>query len=467
MRRRTFLALSSIVCAVPSWAAPETFDVIIIGSGAAGLSAAASAAQNGAKKVLVLEKGATLGGHSILSTGYVSAVDPRRQSLQNIKDSPELMLENMLEVGGHKNNIALARIVCNESESIIEWLEKIGVRWENRVVQTVAGLYPRSHITNSVRAGYDYVMALNRYVRKNGVEIRLNTKAEKLLLDGDEVYGVQVSNSKGESQDLLSKAVVIATGGFTANVPLRTHYDPRLTAEFTTTANPSGKSFDGATGDGLLMATALGAGVVDAQYLQLIPFWGGRLLDYVGGDIFVNNQGKRFVSESASWRDISNAILNQPNREMWAITDSKSRKGASLGVKLLNQVVLKCDSVPEMAEKMNIPAATLEDTLKRYNEYVEQENDREFNKNMMIQTISHPPYYFGKEKLYVHFCCGGIKFNENGSVVKTDGTIIKRLYAAGECTGGVHGYDRMGGVAMTTAFVFGRITGKNAALGIF
>ena len=229
--------------------------------------------------------------------------------------------------------------------------------------------------------------------------------------------------------------------------------------EFPTTANPFGSTFDGATGDGLLMAQRIGAATKDVEYF----FGGGRLLDYVGGDIYVNTVGKRFVNEGGSWKEVSEAILKQPGREIWAITDSQSQKGASLGIKLMNKVISKADSIEEMAAKMKVPKKILKETLETYNHYASEGKDPLFGKALFTQTIDRPPYYFGKEKLGVHFCYGGIKLNKNAEVVSTSGSIIPGLYVCGEASGGPHGHDRMGGVALMSAFVFGGIAGKQAS----
>ena len=462
LSRRNLLA-SMLLSGLPCFASEvKEWDVIVVGTGVAGLTAACSALESGAGTVLILEKSPVVGGHSILSTGYVAAVDKRRQQKAGIEDSPSLMLQNMLEVGGNLNDVELAKIVCENSEDTVYWLEKMGVKWDENIYQTVAGLHPRSHITNFVRAGYDYVMALLSSAKKMGAKLALNTKGLELIEKDGRVTGIRVQNPDGSISDLSAKSIILATGGFTANVQLRKQFDPRLTEEFPTTANPNRKSFDGATGDGLIMACKLGAATKDAEYLQLIPFWGGRLLDYVGGDIFVNNQGLRFVNEAASWREVSNAILEQDKREMWAITDSQSKKGASLGVKLMNGTVKKSSSIKEMAEVMGVPAQNLEETIQNYNKYAGEGLDPFFGKKVFTQKIEQPPFYFGKEKLAVHFCCGGIKLNKNAEVVKLDGSIIPGLYVCGEASGGPHGHDRLGGVALTSAFVFGRIAGRNA-----
>ncbi|WP_277040889.1 FAD-dependent oxidoreductase [Turicimonas muris] len=464
-RREVVLALGSSLTG-PIWAQEKKdkkWDVIVVGSGVAGLSAACAALQNGAHNVLILEKSPIVGGHSILSTGYVAGIDRKRQEKQGIVDSPELMLQNMLEIGGNKNDVSLAKIVCYQSESTINWLEELGIKWDDRIFQTVAGLHPRSHITGLVRAGHDYVMTLLQYALKHGAKLNLRTRVLDLIEMDGKVIGVNIQNPSGSVSKLFSRTVILATGGFTANVSLRMKYDSRLGPEFPTTANPFGKNFDGATGDGLIMAQKIGAATKDVEYLQLIPFWGGRLLDYVGGDIYVNIIGKRFVNEAASWKEVSDAILLQPQREIWAITDAQSQKGASLGIKLINKVIKKANSIEEMASEMKISPQTLRQTIDFYNQNAKKGKDPIFGKNIFTQTIDRPPYYFGKEKLGVHFCCGGIKFNQLAEVVKTDGDIIPGLYVCGEASGGPHGHDRLGGVALMSAFVFGKIAGIQAS----
>lgn len=465
-RRTVLLGLGSSLTA-PLWAQEQerkVWDVIVVGSGVAGLSAACSALQSGAGNVLILEKSSVVGGHSILSTGYVSGIDRRRQEKQGIVDSPELMLQNMLEIGGNKNDYELARIVCFQSESTINWLEELGVKWDEEIYQTVAGMHPRGHITSLVRAGYDYVITLLKYSLNHGASLRLKTKVIDLLTEKGRIIGVKVRNGQGQVRYIFGKSVILATGGFTANIDLRMKYDPRLGPEFPTTANPFGKTFDGATGDGLIMAQKLGAATKDTEYIQLIPFWGGRLLDYVGADIFVNLEGKRFVNEGGPWKEVSEAILMQPQQEMWAITDSQSKKGASLGIKLINKVIKKADTIEEMASQMKVSPQILRNTLETYNLNAKEGKDPLFGKKLFTQTIDHPPFYFGKEKLGVHFCCGGVRFNKNAEVINTEGKNIPGLYVCGEASGGPHGHDRMGGVALMSAFVFGKIAGYQATL---
>ena len=468
MKRRDLLAVSSL-CFLPSvsWAqdtdSAEIYDTVVVGSGAAGLAAAVGAAQSGMKKVLVIEKAPTLGGHTILSTGYMSAVSPEGKSPSQYRQDVEAMIADMMRVGENRNNPVLVRKLVEESGSALMWLESMGLEWVPHVYQTLAGLSPRSYIPSLVRAGYDYVVTLSKTARSLGVEIQLRTRAQKLMTDAKgRVVGVVVRKNQ-QTIPIQARSVILATGGFVANVKLRQQYDPRLDETFTTTADPYRDNVDNATGDGLLMSEALGADVVDMDSIQLLPFWGGRLTDYVGADLYVNAQGHRFVNEASSWKKIAEAIWNLPENYFWVITDSQSLKGASRSAKLMKKIVRQAETIDEMARGMGIAPKILEDTIARYNGFSKTRIDLDFGKNMFTQDISVPPFYFGKEHLYVHYCCGGLRFDTQSRVLKKSGEPIEGLYAAGEVTGGLHGADRLGGCSITDCIVFGRNAGRCAA----
>ncbi|MDR3672060.1 MAG: flavocytochrome c [Holophaga sp.] len=460
---------AALLCCLAGLAAPakdrtiET-EVLVVGSGGAGLAAAVSASAKGAK-VLVLEKLPVMGGHTIISGGSVNAPDPERQVKMGIKDSPDLFFEQTLKAGDYRSDPALVRALADNATDMIKWFESMGLKWDDRVFEAWGGLYPRGHNSGAAAAGRDYIRVLYASARKQGVTLKYNTKVVELLREpnGGRVYGVKATTKSGDSETYLAKAVVLATGGFTANIPMRMKYYPRLDEKFRTTANPTGKALDGSTGDGILMAKKIGADDVGMDYIQLIPFSGGRVIDYVGGDIFVNFDGRRFVNEGGRRDAISDAILSQRGQKMWVITDEQSIKGASLQTKLEKGIVFKADTVEEMAARMKVDPAVLKGTLDRYNTFAKNKQDPDFSKITFTQTIDKAPYYFGIETADVHFTCGGLRINPKTEVLDLDGKVIPGLYAAGETTGGIHGTNRAGGNALTSSFVFGRIAGANAA----
>jgi len=440
-------------------------EVLVVGCGGAGLAAAVSASSTGTK-VTVLEKLPVMGGHTIISGGSVNAPDPERQAKLGIKDSPDLFFEQTLKAGDYRSDPALVRVLADNATDMIHWFEQLGLKWDDRVFEAWGGLYPRGHNSGAAAAGKDYIRVLYDNAKKQGVTIRYNTKVLELLREpnGGRVYGVKASARNGDTETWLAKAVVLATGGFTANIPMRMKYYPRLDEKFRTTANPNGKALDGSTGDGILMAKKVGADDVGMDYIQLIPFSGGRVIDYVGGDIFVNFDGRRFVNEGGRRDAIADAILSQRGQKMWVITDDQSIKGASLQNKLEKGIVFKADTVEAMAARMSVDPAVLKTTLDRYNQYAKDKTDPDFNKTMFTQTIDKAPYYFGIETADVHFTCGGLRIDPKAEVLDLEGKVIPGLFAAGETTGGIHGTNRAGGNSLTTVFVFGRIAGTNAAL---
>mgnify|MGYP000008217738 FL=1 len=461
-RRKLLLGLLAAKVAYAG-SVDHSYDVIVVGSGAAGLSAAVSAVENGARRVLVLEKETTLGGHTMVSTGYVSALSRKNVSQKDYEASAHTMLEGMRRLADGRGNEALQRKLVYESADIIEWLASMGLRWEDNVFQTLAGLAPRSYISSAVRAGYDYITTLNKRARSLGVEVRFSTRAMQIKTGSDNRIVGLVVQSESQSVEFEAPTVILATGGYGGNVAMRSRYVPWLDARYPTTANPYFTGTDCATGDGIKMGAQLGAALVDMDCIMVIPFWGGRLTDYVGADIYVDAQGRRFVNEGSSWNEISTAIRKLPNEQCWVITDSQSIQGASRSSKIMNGIVSVANTVEEMAAGMGVDKNTLRQTLERYNSFARKGIDEDFGKNMFTQEINKPPYFYGKERLYVHYCCGGLRIDEHARVLSAQGIPIGGLYAAGETTGGVHGKDRLGGCSITDCFVFGREAGKSGA----
>lgn len=235
MLRRSFAAGLSLFAAFPLSVfaqsdAEKKFDLIIIGIGVAGLSTAVSAAQSGVKNTLLIDKAAFVGGHSALSGGSVNAVDPEVQMKQGIKDSPELWFRQIMEAGEFQSDPILVNTLVNNAHSTLHWLREIGIPFDDQVFEAWGGKFQRAHSAGQKRNGMTYVRIMNQKARSLGVKVRLRTEAVSLLENNGQVIGVRVKTREGKLEDLQAKDIVIATGGFTANVPMRLKYDERLDA---------------------------------------------------------------------------------------------------------------------------------------------------------------------------------------------------------------------------------------------
>ena len=436
---------------------PATCEVLVVGSGLAGLSAAYAARQAG-KCVCLIEKGPLIGGHSLLSSGSIAAVSPARQGQYKVRDSVEQFVEDAWEIGGQVGNRAILTRIAEGSEEALAILEREDIQF-GPPFQATAGVHPRAFAATSQgsAAGRTYVTAMLAAVVRLGTPIFLRTKALKLM-PKPHALAVEVEEPFGRSQ-VTADQVILATGGFTANPTLRQKIDGRLTPELKTSANPYGLLWDGADGDGLCMAQGIGAACTQGMGCQLLPIGGGRILDYAGGDIYVDDDGKRFVNEAATRNKLASVIMNLPEKGFWVITDSQSRKGATLGTKLINGIVRKSDSVREMARGMGINAEVLQHTLDEYNRGVRDGVDRQFGKTVFTQTIDKPPFYWGREGIYVHTSLDGLMTDDQARVLNNAGNPIPHLFAAGEVVGGIFGRDRLGGAMLTNCLVMGRVAG--------
>lgn len=461
MNRRELLAALALTPLVrPSFAGGARYDVIVIGAGGAGLCAAVSAAESGAVRVLVIEKSRYVGGHTILSEGTVNSV------AYTDTEGKQLWMEQSLSAGGGFNNKKLVAAMIEESDDMLSWLGDMGVQWSAEAFEAWSGQHARSYNTPSERPAVDYIRALSRRAKALGVEVLLGCRAEEIITDiNGRVCGVRCTKDK-EGIGFAAPRVIIASGGFTGNVGLRMLYNPMLDASVRTTANPSGRTFESSNGDGIVMAQKLGADTVDMSYFELIPLQGGRILNYAGGDIYVNSAGVRFVDETRCADEVSRAYLELPDRVMWVITDAASKKNSRFESKLINGTVQSASTIKEMARKMGVPSSALEETIARYNRFVEAGRDEDFGKTVFTQKIEKPPFYFGRESFDLHTSLGGIRIDEKARVLRGDGSVIEGLYAAGETAGGLHGKGRLGGNALTAAFVFGRIAGREAVLAL-
>lgn len=322
-------------------------DLVIVGSGAAGLSAGLAALEAGVRKVVILEKAAIAGGHTMLASGSVTAV---------FGADVDKLIDAMLKAGAGENNPALVETLARQSGAAFEWLAEHGVNWMKTPYRAVGSPGAWSYSTGSAQAGYDYVQCLNRAYHRLGGRILYRTSASSLLFapaesaDGQArsaVAGIFAERPQGPMLLIRTPAVIIAAGGFTANRAMIAAFRPDIDPQTPTTANPRGELLDGSTGDGILMAQAAGAKLADMSAVEVVPFTGGRLTDFVGGDVWLNAEGRRFVSEGETFDVIRSAVEAQPEGRLWVVSDVKSNKGATLPVKLMSGTVASSKRWPK------------------------------------------------------------------------------------------------------------------------
>lgn len=458
----------------------EAVDVLVVGSGFAGLAAAIEAADAGAS-VTVLEKMKSLGGNSIISDGGIAAVGTPIQEREGITDSPELMFEDMLKAGRGLNHPDLARVVAESSNEVLQWtIDDLGVEYLDRVDQFGGHSVPRCYTPLDV-SGATIIKRQLAKARELGVDVRTQMYLESLLTDAQgNVCGVGVRDGyaypKGGSgvprRIKAEKAVILATGGFGSDVAFRAVQDPRLTKEVDTTNRRSG------TAEALLEALRIGATPLHLSWIQLGPWAspdergygvGPGFADYIAflyGIVVDPSTGQRFANELADRRTMADGILDV-GQPCVGIADTKGveQSGWSIDRCLRTGVVKQFDRLEDFASSYGLPLGAFEATIARYSGYVERGKDKEFGKPIVsdAEPLVHPPYYGIRLWPKVHHTMGGVQIDTKAQVIGLDRQPIAGLYAAGEVTGGVHGACRLGSCAVTDCLVFGRIAGRNAA----
>lgn len=449
--------------------AEYTADVVVIGGGGAGLAAAVTAKQNGAS-VILIEKMPRLGGNTILSGGAYNAADPKRQKAQGIEDSTDLHYKHTFEGGDEKADPKLVRIFVDNAYPALEWLESLGMKFNDELFTVLGGLHPRAH-KPSTPVGTGFILTYKDFAEKNGIQIFYETEAKELVTKDGRVVGVK-GDSKTENITFhANKGVVIATGGFGGDVEYRTQFNPNLKENILTTNHP------GSDAVGIMMAEKVGANTVGMEYIQMLPMGDPRTGSLSGNielsvedRIFVNKEGKRFVAEDARRDVMTNALFQQPDAYMWTILDSqvypttdvKNNFNEAIGELIAENRAVSANSIEELAEKIKVPVENLKKTIEDYNKAVDTKQD-EFGRKLFGVKIEKAPFYAGARIPTVHHTMGGLQINENAQVLNKDGKIIPGLYAAGEVTGGIHGTNRLGGNALADIAVFGRIAGENVA----
>ena len=441
-------------------------DVVVVGAGGAGLTAAATACENGAK-VIVLEKMPIVGGNSLKATGGMNAAGTKFQEALGITDSGvEEFIEDTMNGGHQLNNIDLVTTMAQNSSDAVNWLETIDAPLP-KVEATGGTVHKYLHEPEDGSAvGSFLVEKLNARCEELGIEILMNTKAEKILVEDGKAVGIEATGDKAD-YTINAKAVVLATGGFGANFDLMTQYDESLANAVTT-------NHAGATGDGILMAQEIGADTVDMEQIQLHPTvyqeTGMLVSESVRsmGGILINAEGKRFCNDMSTRDAVSAAELEQPGAYAYIIFDQRIVDNLKSTQKYINSgLTVSADTYEELAELMGLEgdaAAAFPESMATWNEAVAAGEDAEFGRNNgMDEDLATAPYYAIKIAPGIHHTMGGLKIDTEAQVIDTEGNAIPGLFACGETTGGVHGGNRIGGNAVCDFVVFGRIAGTNAA----
>lgn len=449
----------------------EAYDVVVVGSGGAGMAAAVKAADQGAK-VVILERLAFTGGNTQLAQGQINAADPVRQPKQGIKDSWELHAKQTLEAGDFRGQKDRVEVMCKNAYGAITWLESLGMTFKDEVFQMFGGLYPRAHQPD-VPKGKGYTYVLLKALEKRGVKIEKGVRVTDIIRDTPttgEVRGVRCETKDGVRFIKANKAVVLAAGGFGANQYLRELHDPRI-AGLGTDNLPNNTA-----GDVMMAAVRVGGYLVGMDFIQSTPGApAGKKMKIilntrVAESIYVDKRGNRIVDEGNRRDVIRDAVLGTPERYAYTIVDNDTyqRYNSAVHKSVEEGIAINeawtAPTLRELAVKMGVDPDGLEAGVARYNKFVDQKKDEDFGKapRNLIKRIEHGPFWACYTGMTVHHTMGGLSCNTKAQVLDWTGAVVPRLYAAGEITGGIHGTNRVGGNALLDCMVYGQIAGENA-----
>ena len=486
-------------------------DIVVVGAGGAGMTAAITAAGEG-KSVVILESQSMVGGNSVRATGGMNAGKTVYQDENEFGesagvektlktaaekyadnetitalaktvseqwvayqanptgyfDSVELMELDTMIGGKGINDPALVETLCANSADAIDWLDEHGITLHN--VSSFGGASvkrihrPVNDEGKVVSVGSYMIPLLQENCEKAGVKMMLDTTATEILTDANgAAVGVKATGASGETVTVNAKAVVLATGGFGANLDMVVKYKPELKGFMTTNA-------PGIQGQGIEMAEAIGAATVDMDQIQIHPTveanTAALITEGLRGDgaILINAEGKRFIDEVGTRDVVSAAEIAQTGSYSWLVVDQAMADNSSVIQGYIKKgYTVTGATYEELAKAMGVDGAALAETMNNWNGYVEAKNDPDFGRTSFANPLNTAPYYAIKVTAGVHHTMGGLKINPNTEVLNENGEVIPGLFAAGEVTGGVHGANRLGGNAVADFTVFGRIAGAAAS----
>ena len=452
-------------------------DVLVVGAGGAGLSAAVAARENGAE-VLVLEKNGFVGGATAVSGGlFVGGASKLQEELGVTEDTPEQIFEDLL-AGGKDNDETMLWLFANNNGKMIDWLNyDLKLPVIQQLTSMVEHKYDRLFAMEGGASGI--TSSLNDKLQEIGGKVMVETKATELILEDEKVIGVKATG-KDKDYEIYADSIILATGGYGANKDLLPdsvsnvlYYGPSV-----------------ATGDGLLMAEEIGAGT---KYLDHVKIYaqGIEVSEGIGavstlgsmqatkneGAIYVNKSGERIINENAALTDIRDVTLEQEEQMIYLVMDQAAFdlwKTAMVDSKFMNEAKINeyveqnggtplfanADTIEQAAEIAGIDKEVLTSTIERWNEMVDAGVDDDFG-NTSLSNIDQGPFYIIEQKLRFASTLGGLAITESMQVLDDNGNVIEGLFAAGEIIGGAHGKDSMPGCNVGWALTTGMLAGKS------
>lgn len=501
-------------------------DVVVVGAGGAGLTAAAKVLQEG-KRVIVVEKFPAVGGNTVRTGGPMNVANPQWQNTFDAIPGESHTLEEIVAIdegtidedyledfralktqigtyltetsnhhhylfdselfyriqtylGGKRRDqqgneiygqYDLVKLLTDKGLESVEWLESIGVEFDKEeVTMPVGALWRRGHkpLKNE---GYAYVSALQRFVEDNGGVIITDTGVKELIFEEGRVVGVIGEGMNGQQVTARGEAVILASGGFGANTKMLKEYNTYWTEindDIKTSNSPA------ITGDGIILGQSVGADLVGMGFSQMMPVSDPETGALFSGlqvppqnFVMVNQVGKRFVNEYGSRDALTQAAIDNGGL-FYLIADDEIKKTAynTTQEKIEKQVaagtLFRDETLAGLATQLGIDPEVFESTISAYNTYVDKGFDPEFGKDVFDLKVTVAPFYATPRKPAVHHTMGGLKIDTETHVLDTDGKMIAGLYAAGEVAGGIHAGNRLGGNSLTDIFTFGRIAGVTA-----
>jgi flavocytochrome c len=467
-------------------------EIIIAGYGGAGAAAAIEAHDNGAD-VLIIEKDSVAGGTTSMSGGIIVGAGTSVQRARGVTDSPEEMYKYHRATGRGLDDPDMARVFCEKSGANIEWLIGMGMKFKYLYISgaedypeyaSITPAKPRGH---SVGGGGAFFKVLKNACDKREINCLYETELKEIVTSPEgEVIGIRAVNKGKKSYIKAKKAVVLACGGYAYNTEMLKQYsfDKGYRAKYTGSVSH--------TGDGIRAGMMIGADLRCMGQIGAIPAVqrpGQRIarIVHTPGDpryhsddnshysiIAVNKKGKRFTNEAGYYNYVAYDMLIPGNLPNYLIFDELVRTSGTASwptwsgnndKDIEDGTTQKAETIRELAKKIGVAPEALEETLNNYNLNAERGVDPEFGKTRDLEPIKTPPFYAFERIVGIHSTMGGLKINTKAQVINVNGSEIRRLYAAGETTGGTIGFNYpTAGTAIQNAICFGRIAGKHAAM---